>query len=408
MNTSIDPGYKLASPAKPRYAWLDLHHDNDEQVPVTQSADTDPLAGSNAAPGRMPPATTRRKRRAVVNLRDTRPAWEIPGWARDAIADAFPLDWDVVFIESIVDAAAGQGDGGGVTDEALSAARGAEVYLGFGAPREILLAATSGPDAGLKWMHTGTAGVASLLYPEMVASPVVLTNSAAVHAPAMAETVLAMMLHFARGFDFAVRSQAAACWDPEPWATRPGLITEIDSTTLGILGLGGIGLETARRARALGMKVMATRRSGRPAPAGIELLTGPDSLHALLTVSDYLLIAVPSTAATRGLIGAREIAALKPGAVVINVARGDVIDEDALVQALRSGALRGAGLDVFRVEPLPQASPLWSLPNVLITPHVSATTTRFWVREVELIRDNIARYLAGRALRNVVDKQKGY
>jgi phosphoglycerate dehydrogenase-like enzyme len=257
-------------------------------------------------------------------------------------------------------------------------------------------------------MHTGTAGVASLLYPELVQSNVVLTNSAAVHAPAMAETVLAMMLHFARGLDFAVRSQAAGRWDPEPFAQRPGAITEIDGTTLGIVGLGGIGLETARRARALGMNVTAVRRSGRPAPAGIDLLTGPDALHRLLTVSDYLLIAVPSTSATRSLIGANEMAALRRGAVLINVARGDVLDEDALAAALRSGALRGAALDVFRVEPLPPNSPLWTLPNVLITPHVSATTPRFWMREVDLIRDNIARYLAGRALRNVVDKQKGY
>lgn len=374
---------------------------------MTEASTPDPLPAGNAAPVTAKPAT-RRKRRAVVNLRDTRPAWEIPAWARDAIAAAFPLNWEVTFIESVVDASAGHGDGGGVTAEALSAARGAEVYLGFGAPREILLAATLPPEANLKWMHTGTAGVASLLYPEMVASPVTLTNSAAVHAPAMAETVLAMMLHFARGLDFAVRSQAAAVWDPQPWSDQPGLMTEIEGRTLGIVGLGGIGLETAKRARALGMNIVATRRSGRPAPAGIELLTGSDSLHALLTVSDYLLIAVPSTAATRGLIGPRELAGLKRGAVLINVARGDVLDEDALIAALRSGALRGAGLDVFRVEPLPPDSPLWTLPNVIITPHVSATTTRYWVREVELIRDNIARYLAGRALRNVVDKQKGY
>jgi phosphoglycerate dehydrogenase-like enzyme len=224
----------------------------------------------------------------------------------------------------------------------------------------------------------------------------------------MAETVLGFMLYFARGLDYAVHAQAAGKWDPAPFSQRVGGVGEIDGATMGILGLGGIGLELARRCRALGMNVLATRRSGRPAPAGIDLLTGPEALQRLLAASDYFVVSVPSTALTRNLIGAAEIAAMKPGAVLINVARGDVIDEDALAVALQSGTLRGAALDVFRTEPLPAASPLWHLPNVLILPHVSATTPRFWTREVDLIRDNIARYLAGRALRNVVDKQRGY
>jgi phosphoglycerate dehydrogenase-like enzyme len=120
------------------------------------------------------------------------------------------------------------------------------------------------------------------------------------------------------------------------------------------------------------------------------------------------VIALPSTTTTRGLLGTQELAVIRPGAVLINVARGDIVDEPALVRALEAGTLRGAALDVFETEPLPSASPLWRLPNVLITPHISATSPRFWTRQVELIRDNVARYLAGRALRNVVDKQRGY
>jgi phosphoglycerate dehydrogenase-like enzyme len=156
------------------------------------------------------------------------------------------------------------------------------------------------------------------------------------------------------------------------------------------------------------MNVIATRRSGRPAPEGIDLLTGEDTLGRLLRAADYIVLAVPSTDGTRGLLDAARIASIKPKAVLVNVSRGDVIDENALAAALQAGRLRGAALDVFRNEPLAASSPLWRLPNVLITPHVSATTPRFWLREVELIRDNIARYLAGRALRNVVDRKRGY
>jgi phosphoglycerate dehydrogenase-like enzyme len=138
------------------------------------------------------------------------------------------------------------------------------------------------------------------------------------------------------------------------------------------------------------------------------VLRGDDALRTLLAGSDYVVVAVPSTRETRGMIGAAELAALRPGAVLINVARGDIVDEDALVDALRGGQLRGAALDVFRTEPLPPESALWQLPNVLITPHVSGTTDRFWARETELITENVARYLGGRALRNIVDKRVGY
>jgi phosphoglycerate dehydrogenase-like enzyme len=131
-------------------------------------------------------------------------------------------------------------------------------------------------------------------------------------------------------------------------------------------------------------------------------------LRAALRACDYLVVAVPDTSRTRGLIGAHELEQLNPSAVLINVSRGSVVDEDALIRALSSNRLRGAGLDVFRAEPLPSESPLWGLPNVLITPHVSAVTRRFWERQLELILDNIARYLAGQSLRNVVDKGRGY
>jgi len=226
----------------------------------------------------------------------------------------------------------------------------------------------------------------------------------------MAETVVAMMLHFARGLDIAVRAQAEGRWLKAPFDRADAPVREVAGSLTGVVGYGGIGREVARRVAALGGNVIATRRrpdAQGPAEAGVEVC-GPDGLDRLLETSDYVVLAAPATAQTRGLIGARELARMRPDAVLINVARGALVDEAALVDALRSGRIRGAGLDVFAVEPLPDGHPLWGLPNVLITPHVSAYTHRFWEREVALVEENLARYLAGRPLLNLVDKQAGY
>lgn len=341
-------------------------------------------------------------RRAVLNLNDVRPVWAPDRATVDAIVAVFPPGWMVRVIDTPAD---GRGDGGGVAEEVVAAVAGAEVYIGFGVPAPVLRAA----GATLRWAHTGTAGVGSLLYDEMRASDVVLTNSAGVHAAPIAETVFAMALHFARGLDHAVRAQASARWDPAPFErAADGSIFELAGLTLGILGLGGIGLEVAHRARAFGMRVLATRRSDAPAPDGIELVRADDAVARLLADSDIVAVCLPSTAQTRSLLDRAALARLRRNAVLINVSRGDVVDEDALIDLLRTGRIRGAGLDVFRREPLPAESPLWTLPNALIMPHVSGTTTRFWQREQALIIDNIGRYLAGRPLRNVVDKRAGY
>ena len=350
-------------------------------------------------------AAIRVRRRAVVNLRDARPIWAMPGWARQGIASSFAADWDVIFVESPVD---GRGDGSGASAEALDAVAGTEVYIGYGMPPDLFRAAMAPPAARLRWIHTATAGVASLLHPALMESDVIITNSAGVHAPAMAETIVAMILHFTRGIDFAVRSQAEGRWDSTPFEERIGAVSEIAGATLGIIGFGGIGQHVAQRAAALGMNVIALRRSNLPGPAGVEMLTGADALERLLRQSDVVVVAVPATVRTRSLIGARELSMMKPGAVFVNASRGDVVDAAALVDALARNALRGAALDVFSSEPLAPASPLWRLPNALILPHVSATSPRFWLRQVDLMRDNIARYLAGRALRNVVDRERGY
>lgn len=340
-------------------------------------------------------------RRVVIDLRDHRPLWTVPDWAVEEIRAAFPGGWEAAVVGAPAD---GRGDGGGPSPEALAAIRGAEVYLGYGIPPELLRAAGD----GLRWVHSGAAGVGGMLYPEMLDADVVVTNSAGIHAEPIADSVLAMALHFARGLDFAVRAQAERRWDRSPFDAAGAPIREVEELTVGILGLGGIGRAAARRFAALGARVLATRRSGTEAPEGVELLRGEGALHRLLEASDVLVVAVPDTPATRGVIGRAELERLPPGAVLVNVARGRVVDEEALGEALRGGRLRGAALDVFAREPLPPASPLWDLPNVLVTPHVSGTSHRFWRRETDLVVENARRYLAGEPLLNLVDKSAGY
>jgi phosphoglycerate dehydrogenase-like enzyme len=343
-------------------------------------------------------------RRLVVNLRDARPVMALPGWALEEIRAALPPTWSVA---EVTEPADGRGDGGRVSAEVLDAIRGAEVYLGYGFPPALFEAARDSAP-GLRWVHSAAAGVGGSLYPEMLASEIVLTNSAGVHAEPIADTVLAMLLYFARGLDFAVAAQRRGEWDKSPFEVADTPVREVAGGTLGVIGFGGIGRAVARRATALGMEVLALKRTPGEAPPGVRLLFGRDGLAELLGQSDAVALCLPETGSTRGLIGAAELARMRRDAVLINIGRGGVVDEDALISALRERRIRGAGLDVFREEPLPASSPLWSIPGVLITPHVSGTTRGFWRREVDLILANLERYLRGRPLRNVVDKGAGY
>lgn len=341
-------------------------------------------------------------RRMVLDMKDRRPIWSMPDWVAERLRAVLPPDWELVVVGSASDAT---GDGAhGVSAEALAAVADAEVYLGLGVPGELLRA---GPR--LRWVHTGTAGVGASLSPEMLARDVLFTNSAGVSAPPMAETVVGMILYFARGFDFAVRGQARAQWWKGPFEGPDTAVREVAGSIVGILGFGGIGREVARRVIALGARILALkRRRAGEAMEGIEVLFGRDGLLRLARESDYLVVAAPHTRETQGIVSAELIAAMKPGAVLVNVSRGALVDEGALVEALRAGRLRGAALDVFATEPLPPEHPFWRLPNVLVTPHVSAFTPRYWERECALIEENLRRYLEGRPLLNVVDKRAGY
>ncbi|MDH5588850.1 MAG: D-2-hydroxyacid dehydrogenase [Gemmatimonadota bacterium] len=351
----------------------------------------------------------------VLDMMDRRPIWAMPGWVPERIRESLPAGWKLVVMDEETD---GSGDGAArISSRVLDAVAAAEIYLGYGIPAELLRAAP-----GLKWAHSGAAGVGSSLTPEMMAHPVLFTNSAGIHAPPMAETVLGMMLHFGRGLDFALANQRLGRWSTEPYYVAGAPIRELSRCTIGIVGFGGIGREIARRVAALGARVVAVQRSVpregeadlAPVEGGgslgdrIELVHGAAGVDAVLRESDYVVLAVPETDETRGMIGADALDAMKPEAVLINVGRGRLVDEDALVSALEAGSIRGAGLDVFATEPLPEGHPLWRLPNVLITPHVSAVTRAFWERETELILDNLERYVQGEPLRNLVDKTAGY
>lgn len=333
------------------------------------------------------------------------PQWHLPAASRERIRAALGPGWELVALDVPLHAT---GDGASASPpELLEAIRDAEVYCGFGVPRDAFLEARR-----LRWTHSGAAGVGGSLFREMRASDVVLTNSAGVHAEPMAEHGLAMILHFARGLDRAVRAQAAGEWahaeltGPEsPLLREEG---EIGGRVLGIVGYGGIGSALGKRAHALGMRVRAIRRTSGDSPPELERLDGPEGLPGLLSASDYVALTLPETSDTRQLIGEPELALMRPGAVLINLARGAIVDEDALAGALAERRLRGAGLDVFRREPLPPEHRLWTLDNVLMTPHVGGTSGRFWERETDLIVRNVRRYLAGEELENRVDKERGY
>jgi D-2-hydroxyacid dehydrogenase (NADP+) len=256
--------------------------------------------------------------------------------------------------------------------------------------------------ARLRWIQSLSAGIEHA-DPELYRG-VVVTNASGVAAPAMAEYVIAVMLMFAKDFPRMLRNQLARRWDRRLEAF------ELSGKTCGIVGMGAIGGEVARRAKALEMRVLGLRRSTAPRPTDryADALLTPTELPHLLAESDYVVLAAPLTPETRHLIGAAELRQMKRTAVLINVGRGALVDEAALVTALRQGIIRGAGLDVFEAEPLPPESPLWEMENVVVTPHFSAGGDRYAERAADLVCDNLRRYLAGEPLRNVVDLERGY
>ena len=257
----------------------------------------------------------------------------------------------------------------------------------------------------LRWVHSPAAGVGGMLFPAMKASPVVLTNSRGMSAAAVAEHALMLILSSVRRLPEAVRAQDARRWICNDLAGLPSL----RGRTLAIIGLGAIGRELARMASGLGMVVIGTRRDmEEPVPAGVAEALDPEELPAVLQRADVVVLTAPLTEETRGMIGAAELRLMKPDAWLVNVARGKLVDEAALIDALESGTIAGAALDVFEHEPLSASSPLWGLRNAVLTPHVAGFLADYWEAACALFAANLTRYLSGEALANTVDKQKGY
>jgi phosphoglycerate dehydrogenase-like enzyme len=253
----------------------------------------------------------------------------------------------------------------------------------------------------LAWVHTNAAGIAPELIAALEGQPAVLTNGSGAQAPAIAEYVVLALLAFAKRFKELSRLQDRAQWVP---GFRIG---ELRGQTIGIIGLGDVGMAIARLLRPFGVRLLGVRRRPTAVPE-IDEVFAPADLDRFLAQIDALVIAAPLTAETRGMIGARELARLRPGAILINVARGAIVDEEAMIAALVSGHLGGAALDVFAEEPLPPSSPLWALPNVIISPHCCDVTQETDDRGLELFLDNLRRYVGGQPLSNVVDRKIGY
>jgi phosphoglycerate dehydrogenase-like enzyme len=279
----------------------------------------------------------------------------------------------------------------------------ADVFVGWTFPAALFDHAKR-----LRWVHSANAGVEANLFPALVASDVILTNGAGLHSVSIPEHVLGLMIALARNFHESARLQARASFERFPVIAFGGGIKELDGSNLAIFGAGAIGAALARLGSALGMKVrILRRRPGRPV-AGAEAVLGPEQKLELLSWADFVVLATPLTAETENLIDRAALGAMKSSAYLINIARGECIDDAALVEALRAGAIAGAGLDTFREEPLPPSSPYWTLPNVIVTPHISGYTPRYFERTLELFRDNLRRFVNGEPLRNVVDKRLGY
>ena len=339
----------------------------------------------------------------MVDLFASQAQWSLPPEGAERLRREAPPGWHVHLVG---DPTVADGDGSrAASAEAMRAIPDAEAYVGYGLPPELLAAGKR-----LRWVHSAAAGVASLLFPEMLESEVVLTNSAGVHAVPIAEYVIGGVLYLLRQFDVAVELQRHAVWYREPFVGGGSLMRELGECRALIVGTGGIGGEVATRLAALGARCVGVRR--RPelgSPAGFERVLAPDAIEAAAGDCDLLIVAAPATSSTRSLVTARLLDRLPRGAIVVNVARGSLLDEEALADRIERGDLRGAVLDVFTEEPLPPQSRLWRLPSVLLTPHVSGVSPRgFWRRELDLLLDNWRRYVAGEPLRNVVDKGAGY
>ena len=312
--------------------------------------------------------------------------WRAPEWFADRLRRDFPQ----VQIVTVPDFDA-------LTHEIADA----DILVGFSLRGEQFAKAKK-----LRWIHSTAAAVHQLMSPELKASNVVLTNASSVHAPVVAEHVIAVMFALAKRLPAAMRFQQQSKWaQTEIYKQHP---QELAGSALLLIGLGRIGREVLTRAKALGVRVVALRQHPERGSEGADAVFGPKDLRSALGEADFVVLAAPLTSATEHVINPDALAVMKPTAFLINVSRGPLIDDTALIAALRNRQIAGAALDVFTEEPLPADSPYWSLENCLITPHTAAVTSKLWDRHYSLLSENLERFLASEPLLGVVDKKAGY
>ncbi len=321
-------------------------------------------------------------------VRDPGGVWVLPEAPLEALRREFP---DVTILSP-----AGR-------KEADARLPDADVVLGYAVTPDNFASARR-----LRWIQITAAGLGHMLFPALVESDVVLTNGSGLFSDAMAEHAMGMMLAFARKLHLARDVQHERRWAHVALRDTPPAFGVLQGTTLGIVGFGSIGAAVARRAQAFGMRVIGLRRTPATPPDPADEQWASDRLHELLQTSDWVVLAAPLTAETRAMLGAEELAAMRPHAVLVNLGRGALLDEPALIETLAAGRIGGAALDVANTEPLPDTSPLWTLPNVILTPHVSGLGPGLWERAIELFARNLRAFLDGRPLENVVDKRAGY
>ena len=275
------------------------------------------------------------------------------------------------------------------------------IMLAWSGPRQLMQQVFTMCE-DVRWVHSRSAGLDNLLFPELVASPVPLTNGSGVFSPSLGEFALAAILYFAKDFRRMIRNQAAGRWEQFD-------VEEIAGQTVGIVGYGDIGRAVAQRVHPMGMTVLASKRHPPQAPDPlIDQFYNSTDLKTMLARCDYVVVSLPLTPETRHMLSDAEFAVMKPSAVVINIGRGPVIDQAALVRVLTAGKIKGAGLDVFEQEPLPPGDPIYQLENVLLSPHCADHTAEWLNQAMQFFVQQYRRFTNGEALANVVDKQLGY
>ncbi len=314
--------------------------------------------------------------------------WHAPPWLRDRLQSAFP-DFQFLQLENY--------------DRVPGEIADTDVFIGWSLRPEQFVAAKK-----LRWIHSPAAAVHQLMYPELIASDVVVTNSSNVHGPVVAEHAIAVLLALAKRLPQAMQYQREGKWAQTLlWNERPRP-RELYGANVVVVGVGGIGSAFIPHAKHFGMHVIAVREDVKKGRGEADEVVSLSDLDQVLPRADYVLLCTPVTPATTGMINESRLNKMKPDAYLINVGRGPLVDEAALCNALQSGRIAGAALDVFVEEPLPADSPLWSLKNLLITPHTAAVTERLWDRHYELIVENLGRLMAGHPLLNRVDTRRGY